>query len=66
MSTACRPLIDFSIVRAATGFSQNKAKNAAIRSQAIIAQKTFVQEPVFSNNKAAPKPAKSAPAPLAV
>ena len=53
-------------VRAAKGFSQNRAKNAAIRSQAIIAQKTFVHEPVFSNNHAAPNPAKSAPMPLAV
>src|SRR6266851_5603812 len=59
-------LCDSFTVRAATGFSQNKAKNAAIRSQAIIAQKTLVHEPVFSNNHAAPKPAKSAPIPLAV
>src|SRR5579864_3921997 len=54
------------IVRAATGFSQSRARKAAIKSQAIIAQKTLVQEPVFSNNQAAPAPAKSAPIPLAV
>ena len=34
--------------------------------RAATAQKTLVQDPVFSNNQAAPKPAKSAPVPLAV
>src|ERR1700688_1869627 len=56
ISTAGTLWLDCSTVRAATGFSQNKAKSAAIRSQAIIAQKTLVQEPVFSNIPAAPTP----------
>jgi hypothetical protein len=54
------------IVLAASGLSHTKAKTAAIRSQAIMAQKTLVHEPVFSNNQAAPTPAKKAPAPFAV
>ena len=66
MLTGLTPLFDFATVRAATGFNQNNANNAARRSQAIMAQKTFVQEPVFSNIQAAPTPAKKAPAPLAV
>ena len=52
--------------RAAKGFSHSKAMKAAIRSHTIMAQKTFVHEPVFSNSQAAPTPASSAPTPLAV
>ncbi len=54
------------MVRAANGFSQTNASSAATKSQAIIAQKTFVHDPVFSNNQAAPTPANKAPMPFAV
>lgn len=64
--TTYAPPSDALIVRAARGFSHSKAINAAMRSHAIMAQKTLVQEPVFSNSQAAPMPAKNAPAPLAV
>jgi hypothetical protein len=57
---------EFFTMRAASGFSHSKAMNAAIRSQTIIAQKTLVQEPVFSNNQAAPGAANSVAKPLAV
>ena len=52
--------------RAASGFSQSNAMNAATRSHAIIAQKTFDQEPVLANSQAAPGPAQAAATPLAV
>jgi hypothetical protein len=54
------------IVRAASGFSHSRAINAAIRSQTIIAQKTLVQEPVFSKSQAAPGAANKVANPLAV
>src|ERR1035437_21338 len=53
-------------IRAARGFNQSKAMNAAIRSQIIIAQKTLVQELVLANSHAAPGPAKAVATPLAV
>jgi hypothetical protein len=40
--------------------------NAAIRSHTIIAQKTFVQDPVLANSQAAPGAAKSVAIPFAV
>jgi len=46
-------------MRAARGLSHSKAMNAAIRSQIIITQNTFVQEPVLANSQAAPGPAKA-------
>src|SRR5580658_8333048 len=60
------PLSDCSTVRCAKGFNQSRAMNAATRSQTIIAQKTFVHEPVLANTHAAPGPAKMAATPLAV
>src|SRR5271170_1557715 len=60
------PLSDSSTVRCANGFSHSKAMNAAARSQTIIAQKTFVHEPVLANSQAAPGPAKPAATPFAV
>jgi hypothetical protein len=38
---------EFLTTRAAIGFSHNNAMNAATRSQTIIAQKTFVHDPVL-------------------
>jgi hypothetical protein len=40
-------LFDCPTERAATGFSQGNARNAAIGSQAIIAQNTLVHDPVL-------------------
>jgi hypothetical protein len=53
-------------VRAARGFSHSKAIKAAMTSQMIMAQKTLVHDPVFSNNHAAPGAAKSVAKPFAV
>ena len=57
---------EFRTARAAIGFSQSRAMNAATTSHTIIAQKTFTQEPVLANNQAAPGAASSAATPLAV
>ena len=62
----CNPFSEFLTPRAASGFSHNRAINAATRSQTIIAQKTFAQEPVLAKSQAAPGPAKAAAAPFAV
>src|SRR5271166_1324134 len=53
-------------VRAAKGFSHSNAMKAAMRSQMIMAQKTLVQDPVFSKSQAAPGAAKSVANPFAV
>src|SRR5271155_1741656 len=65
-STSNAVCSDFRTTRAARGFSHSKAMKAAIRSHAIMAQKTFVQEPVLAKSQAAPGPAKAAATPLAV
>ena len=57
---------DFRTTLAARGLSHSKAMNAAIMSQTIMAQKTFVQEPVFAKSQAAPGPANAVATPLAV
>jgi hypothetical protein len=44
--SAAATLWSFLTARAARGFSQSKAMNAASRSHTIMAQKTFVQEPI--------------------
>ncbi len=54
------------IVRAAAGFSQNKAMKAATMSQAIIAQRTGTQLPVRVDARAATGPAKIDANPFAV
>lgn len=54
------------IVRPATGFSQANARIAAVRSQAIITQKTPIQLPVRTDASAATGPAKIDAKPLEV
>jgi hypothetical protein len=53
-------------MRAAAGFSQNKAMKAATMSQAIIAQKTGTQLPVLVDARAAIGPARIDANPFAV
>jgi len=57
---------EFLTTRAAIGFSHNNAMKAATRSHTIIAQKTFVHDPVLEKSQAAPGPANAAATPLAV
>jgi hypothetical protein len=66
LTTAGAVLSDALTDRAAKGFSHSNAMKAATRSQIIMAQKTFVQDPVFSNNQAAPGAANRVARPFAV